>query len=137
MNRGEKEIQAVIRTLIQGLENSDMRMVERVYNHSPSLLIFLEGPKMKVVGWKPMRRAVSGFLRSHTKIRSQLNKDSRFVADGHLGVFYGTFRFRAVNRKTGKLIEWTARNTFVFQKTGNRWRIIHEHDSFPVPLPGA
>lgn len=137
MNTGTKEIRAVIRRLIQGLEKRDMRPIEQVYQHSPSLLIFLEGPKMKIVGWNAMKSAISEFLRTHTEIRSRLNRDCRFVADGRLGVFYGTYRFRAVNRKTGKPVKWTARNTFVFQKTRKGWRIIHEHDSFPTPLPGV
>jgi len=137
MKTRTKEIRAVIGRLIEGLEKGDMRPIEQVYRHSPSLLIFLEGPKMKLVGWNTMKNAVSEFLRTHTKIRSRLNPDCRFVAEGRLGVFYGTYRFRAVNRKTGKPVKWTARNTFVFQKTRKGWRIIHEHDSFPVPLSGA
>ncbi len=137
MNTREREIRSLIRTLVEGLVNGDMRIVEQAYQHSPSLLIFLEGPRMKLIGWKAMRKAVSGFLRTHTKIRSHLNRDSRFIADGRLGVFYGTYRFQAVNRLTGKPVGWMARNTFVFRKIGNRWKIIHEHDSFPAPLPGA
>lgn len=137
MNAGERAIRAAIYTLIQGLQNNDMRRVERVYAHNRNLLVFMEGPKMKVVGWRPMRKAVADFLRTHKDIQSRLNRDCRFVASGRLGVFYGTYRFKAVNRKTGKRIRWTARNTFIFKKMGKRWKVIHEHDSFPVPTPGS
>lgn len=137
MNAGEKGIRAAIYTLIQGLQNNDMRLVEQVYAHTPNLLVFLEGPNMKLVGWKAMRKAVAGFLRAHTGIRSHLNKDCRFVVSGQLGAFYGTYRFEAVNRKSGKRIRWTARNTFLFKRLAKRWKVIHEHDSFPVRLPSS
>lgn len=137
MSAGGKAIRAAIYTLIAGLQNNDIRLVEQVYAHTPNLLVFLEGPNMKLVGWKAMRRAVSEFLRGHTAIQSRLNKDCRFVVSGGLGAFYGTYRFKAVNRKTGKRIRWTARNTFLFKKIGNDWKVIHEHDSFPVSLPDS
>lgn len=137
MNAEEKALRSVIETLIQGLQSNDMRLVEQAYSHDRNLLVFLEGPKMKLVGWKAMKEAVSSFLRSHTQIQSRLNKDSRFIADGQLGIFYGTYRFKAINKNTGKPVRWTARNTFVFRKIGGRWRVIHEHDSFPAPMPGA
>ena len=137
MNAGEETIRTAIYTLIEGLQNNDMRLVEQVYAHTRDLLVFLEGPNLKLVGWKAMRKAVSEFLRTHTGIQSRLNKDSRFVVSGRLGAFYGTYRFRAINRKTGKRVQWTARNTFLFKKVGNRWKVIHEHDSFPLHLPGS
>ncbi len=135
MNPGEKAIRSIIETLFEGLQNNDIKLLERGYGHTRNLLVFPEGPKMKVVGWKTMRKAIADFLRTHTNIQSRLNKDCRFIADGRLGVYYGTYRFGAVNRKTGKRIRFTARNTFIFRKIGRHWKVVHEHDSFPVPMP--
>lgn len=137
MKAGERALRAVIQTLIRGLQENNMQLIGKVYAHSRNLLVFLEGPQMKLVGWKAMRKAISDFLNTHTQIQSRLNKDCRFIADRQLGVFYGTYRFKAVNRKSGKPIRWTARNTFLFRKTGKQWKVIHEHDSFPAPIPSS
>ncbi|SRR5258706_12930440 len=135
MHKDEKAIRAVVATLIRGLETNDLSLIETVYSHDPELLVFLEGPKMKLVGWEAMRKGMSNFLRDHKKIQSQLNDDCRYVISNEVGFFYGTFRFRAVNKKTGKALRFVARNTFIFRKIRGQWRVIHEHDSFPSPTP--
>jgi len=135
MNAAEKELRGLVGTLINGLQTENMQIVEQVYDHSARLLVFLEGPQMKVKGWSELRKAISEFLRTHTKIQSRLNNDSRVIVTGNLGVFYGTFRLRAINRKTREPIDWTARNTFIFRKIHGKWKVVHEHDSFPAAPP--
>ncbi|MFZ0736982.1 MAG: nuclear transport factor 2 family protein [Candidatus Acidiferrales bacterium] len=135
MNAAEKELRGLVGTLIKGLQTENMQIVEQVYDHSPSLLVFLEGPQMKVKGWSELKKAISEFLRTHTRIESRLNNDSRFIVTENLGVFYGTFRLRAVDRETREPIKWTARNTFVFRKIHGKWKVVHEHDSFPAAPP--
>jgi ketosteroid isomerase-like protein len=69
------------------------------------------------------------------EISSKLSEPTIFVS-GDLAVAHGFVHLSGVKKKEGPLDNWF-RSTVVLKKTNDGWRIVHEHNSFPMKMDGS
>lgn len=58
------------------------------------------------------------------------------MVSGDLAVAFGLLRMRGTKKKEGPLDQWS-RSTVVLARRGGDWRIVHEHNSFPLQMDGS
>lgn len=62
--------------------------------------------------------------------------DPAIIISGDLALVYGLTRMRGDKKGEGRLDEWH-RSTIALRRTDGAWRIIHEHNSFPLNMDGS
>jgi ketosteroid isomerase-like protein len=62
--------------------------------------------------------------------------DPTVIVDGGLAVVYGLSRMQGVKKGEGPLVAWN-RRTVVLQRRGGKWKIVHEHSSYPMAMDGT
>lgn len=58
------------------------------------------------------------------------------LVDGDLAVAFGLSRMQGTKAGEGPLDNWF-RRTVVLQRREGRWRIVHDHSSFPMLMDGS
>ena len=58
------------------------------------------------------------------------------LVEGDLAVVFGLSRMRGVKRGDGPVDSWN-RRTVVLRRSGEGWRIVHEHGSYPMAMDGS
>jgi ketosteroid isomerase-like protein len=58
------------------------------------------------------------------------------LIDGDLAVAYGFSRMRGNKKGDGPIDSWN-RRTVVLRRSSGRWRILHEHSSYPMAMDGS
>lgn len=69
-------------------------------------------------------------------VRAELDDAPSVRSDGDLAVVHGLLRIRGIKRGEGPVDVWT-RSTTVLARRDGRWRIVHEHGSFPMRMDGS
>lgn len=62
--------------------------------------------------------------------------DPEVLVDGDLAVVFGLSRMRGQKKESGPVDAWN-RRTVVLQRIDGRWRIVHEHSSYPMAMDGS
>ena len=62
--------------------------------------------------------------------------DPTIIVDGNLAVVFGHSRMRGHKKQSGPVDSWN-RRTVVLRRTDDAWRIVHEHNSYPVKMDGS
>ncbi|CAN7685072.1 nuclear transport factor 2 family protein [Rhizobium sp. LjRoot30] len=58
------------------------------------------------------------------------------IVDGDLAVVFGLNRMQGVKKDGGPLDAWN-RRTVVLHRRNGQWKIIHEHNSYPMAMDGT
>lgn len=58
------------------------------------------------------------------------------VVEGDLAVVFGLSRMQGVKRGFGPVDAWN-RRTIVLLKLDGKWKIVHEHSSYPMAMDGS
>ena len=61
-------------------------------------------------------------------------RDRQIAARDDLGVAFGLLHFTTMNRPDRKKMDMWMRWTAAFRKVNGEWKIVHEHDSFPIDM---
>jgi ketosteroid isomerase-like protein len=103
-------------------------------------LTFFDFAPLKYTGWREYAEGVQKLFFDNMPPNSsgiRLSNDFRLHRFGNGAVTTTTFHFWA-NMKDGTRIEKDGRHTAVWEKTGKKWLIVHDHWSFPFsPGPQA
>ena len=62
--------------------------------------------------------------------------DPQIIIDGDLAVAFGLSRMTGIKTDGAKVDSWS-RRTVVLQRSGEGWKIVHEHASFPMAMDGS
>jgi ketosteroid isomerase-like protein len=62
--------------------------------------------------------------------------DPAVLIDGDLAVAFGHSRMRGNKKDAGPVDSWN-RKTVVLQRSGGKWRIVHDHNSYPMAMDGS
>ena len=58
------------------------------------------------------------------------------LIEGDLAVAFGFSRMRGTKKGSGPVDSWN-RRTVVLQRASGKWRIVHEHNSYPMAMDGS
>lgn len=134
--RTEAELELVSRveSLFAAVAAKDVAGIEACYLNEPSLLVFVEGPRMRNVGWESIKLGWRHFLEASMELRGYTwGEDLLIRVRGEAGFVAATNRFEW--RIKGRELSLEMRGTWAMERLDGQWRIVHEHASFPHPDP--
>jgi ketosteroid isomerase-like protein len=68
-------------------------------------------------------------------VQVSIDQPTIMVSDD-LAVAFGLLRMRGTKKKEGPVDQWS-RSTVVLARRDGDWRIVHEHNSFPMKMDGS
>jgi ketosteroid isomerase-like protein len=130
----ERTIRDLTVRLVFAWESCDVERVEPFFTGDPDALFFDAAP-LKYIGWAAYKKAsVENFTYRFPRQKFQIHDDMIVVHSGDLAV--SGFTLHLYTETTdGEPLDADGRCTFVWQRQGERWVIVHEHLSLPQELP--
>ena len=130
----ERELLARMEALFSAIAAKDLGGIEACYLNEPSLLVFLEGPRTRNVGWENIKVGWRHFLEASMELKGfEWGDDLLIRVCGGAGFVAATNRFHW--RIKGRDLAVEMRGTWAMERIDGAWRIVHEHGSFPHPDP--
>ena len=103
----------------------------RFYAKNPDLVFFDVDP-LKYTGWQQYHdNFKNNMAPGFTSLTITPNNDVKITRSGNLAIATLTFHLSA-KAKDGTALEFEGRHTMVWQLSGGKWLIIHEHVSKPL-----
>lgn len=125
---------ARMESLFAAIAAKDMVGIEACYLNDPSLLVFVEGPRMRNVGWESIRVGWRHFLDASMELRGYAwGEDLLIRVRGDAGFVAATNRYDWRIKDRDLTLEM--RGTWAMERGNGEWRIVHEHASFPHANP--
>ena len=127
--RAEKAaIKSVLGEYIAAVERKDLRRYGGVMDHNPGMVNFGTDASERIVGWDLLKKAMNAQFASLTKQRISATFTTVALApNGRFAWATSMWLFRA---KMGKqAIRLPVRSSWVLEKRGRRWVIVHFHKS--------
>jgi ketosteroid isomerase-like protein len=124
-----------LRDLFDAIIRRDVDVILSRYVQDDRLLVFVEGPPGRMVGWDEAfaRGAWLDALEHAPFERLELGDDLRFGESGGLAWAAATVEWTVV--VDGVRREGTNRGTWVLERSDDQWRILCEHVSFETADP--
>ena len=133
-NVAEGELLSRMESLFTAIAGKDLPGIEACYLNEPSLLVFLEGPRTRNVGWESIKRGWRHFLDASMELRGFTWGDDLLIrVRGDAGFVAATNRYDW--RVKGRDLALEMRGTWAMERINGSWTIVHEHGSFPHPNP--
>ena len=130
----ERELLTRMERLFAAVAGKDLAGIEACYLNEPSLLVFVEGPRMRNVGWESIKVGWREFLDASMELRGYAwGEDLLIRVRGDAGFVAATNRFDWRIKDREVTVEM--RGTWAMERLNGEWRIVHEHGSFPHPDP--
>ena len=125
---------ARLEALFKALMAKNLPGIEACYLNEPTLLVFLEGPRSRNVGWEKIRIGWQHFMEAPMRLENVEWGDDRLVrVRGEAGFVAST---NSYTWRTGeKSLTVEMRATWAMERVAGTWRIVHEHVSLPHPDP--
>ena len=115
-------------------ESMDVSKVAKFFSKEPNLMFFDAAP-LKYIGWENYEKSsLENFTYRFTHQKFKLYDDMIVRRNGNLAVTAFTLHLD-VTKADGEKIDTDGRVTFVWEKQGDQWLIVHEHLSIPQVLP--
>jgi ketosteroid isomerase-like protein len=128
------ELVSRMEALFKAVAAKDLRAIEACYLNEPALLVFLEGPRSRNIGWENIRVGWRHFIDAPMRLKKYEWGEDRLVrVRGDAGFVAATNRFTW--EMGGKDLVVEMRATWAMERVGGTWRIVHEHASLPHPDP--
>jgi uncharacterized protein (TIGR02246 family) len=131
--KDEQEIRALIQQMIAAFKAKDITTLMSAYVPNESLVVFDLTPPLHQVGAQMYQKGWEAFLAAFPGPVEVEMTEMSIETEGTLGVSHDIDHW-VLTDKEGKKITLTFRATNVYRKIDGKWRIIHEHNSFPVDL---
>jgi len=115
--------------IIAAYERRDTKALKSFYAQQPGALFFWE--RKMSYSWQQIDHTIDSLVSAvaHLKLTTS---EFRSGGSGNTGWFATTFHVERVTPE-GKRFASDGRWTVVAERIGGRWRIVHEHTSFPLP----
>ena len=125
----ESEIRELLESRSDAIRSKDIDRLMSFYR--PDIVYFDIVPGLQYVGSDALRpRFLEWFDGFEGPIRQEIG-ESNVVVSGDVAVAYMLIHAGGTP-KGGTEVDYWVRGTSVFQRSGDRWLIVHEHVSVPV-----
>jgi ketosteroid isomerase-like protein len=95
-------------------------------------LAFFDVAPLKYKGWQEYGEGSQRTIADWKSVKLTLGPDFKAYKNGNVAWATFTMVFE-IEPKSDDTVKATARGTDIFEKRGDRWVIIHEHISVPMP----
>lgn len=130
-----KEIEQVIKNYAQSIDTIDIGLAEKIWQTNEQTTFI--HPRGTEVGWEAVKNNFYKEVMGQTFSKRQLNiHDVNIQVYGNSAVAMFTWDFPAIFRTDGTPITTYGRESQVYKKTADGWRIVHVHYS-NMPVTGA
>jgi ketosteroid isomerase-like protein len=127
------DITALENALAAAVQAKDLDKTLSYYEMSDRLLLFDAIPPRQYAGADAVRKDFKGFYDNFVgPIKFELT-DLQVMADARIG-FAHSIQHVSGAGKDGKQVDMTFRVTDCLRKIGGKWKIVHQHISFPVDI---
>ncbi|CAN5771704.1 hypothetical protein BH18ACI4_BH18ACI4_00230 [soil metagenome] len=117
--------------IIATYERRDTKTLKSFYAKQPQALFFWE--RKMSYSWDQLDNTMDALVSAVVKLKLA-TREFRSGGAGNNGWFAATFHALRITPE-GKEISSAGRWTVVAEKVNERWLIVHEHTSFPLPEP--
>jgi ketosteroid isomerase-like protein len=128
---------ALMQEILDSWANLDPTESARFYAKDPNN-VFYEIAPLKYTGWSEYAEAVKKIAPVYKSIYSSIKltmaNDAQVHRHGNLTWATGTCHWNALKRN-GSQERLEARWTVAWELRGNKWLIVHDHFSVPLPAP--
>lgn len=128
----KKAIEGVLDSYITSIENEDIELYSKILDHNPDMVNFGTAANERIVGWNALKKVIEeqNAVLSETKI-TQSDITVNVSDDGKLAYATSLWDFRT---KMGEqVIQLPIRCSWILEKQGKDWKIIHFHKSVGTP----
>jgi ketosteroid isomerase-like protein len=122
---------AYLQKIWDGWASLNTANVAGYYNQEPDHAFFDVAP-VKYNSWKEYEGGVQAILKGYKTAKLTVNDDAKVHGLGDTAWVTATVKEDATTT-SGKREMATWRWTAVFEKSGDKWLIVHEHVSAPMP----
>jgi ketosteroid isomerase-like protein len=119
--------------LIAATRAKNVDQMMSYYDSGDKLVVFDAIEPLQYVGAESWRKDIEGFMGAFPATVKVELTDLVVVNDGRIGFAHSIQRFTGID-KNGKRAEFTSRVTDCLEKRHGKWKIVHEHISFPADL---
>ena len=125
-----KEIDIQLNRLVAGYESRDVTAIMVQYALRDDIVVFDVTPPLQFTGYKTYSKSYDDFYAAFPGPVSVDVKQRQIFPVGDLAYTHEINTWTVVDAE-GRPTTFTARETYVFQKIGGKWLIVHEHASVP------
>jgi uncharacterized protein (TIGR02246 family) len=121
-------IKAVLDTYVRSIENEDIELYARIFEHDSDMVNFGSAATQRIVGWDALRKVIDAQnpLLSGTKI-TQSDVSTNVSPEGRFAWATSMWNFKATIG--AQAIELPVRCTWILEKRDKDWKIVHFHKS--------
>jgi uncharacterized protein (TIGR02246 family) len=133
----EKDIRALMDRFAAGMKAKDVNQIMSIYSPGKDLVVFDVIPPRQYVGAEAYRKDFEDLFKIFAgPVDTCEINDLAIVVDKKMAYSHSIQHIIFTDNE-GKKTEFNVRVTDVFQKSGRKWMIVHEHVSWPVdPMTG-
>jgi ketosteroid isomerase-like protein len=129
-------IAALEQRIAKAVEAKDAKAILANYQAGNSLLVFDVLPPRQYSGWGAYLKDWQDALAGCADAPKMQISDLVTQVEGPFAYSHSLQHFVCTDPKGNKL-DLTWRTTDVYRKSGGKWLVVHEHNSFPVDLTTA
>ena len=121
-------IKSVLTDYIVSIENEDIELYGKIFVHDPDMVNFGTGANERIVGWDALKKVIEAQndAISETKItQSDITID--LSNEGQFAWATSLWDFKA--KMGDQVMQLPVRCSWILEKIGNEWKIIHFHKS--------
>jgi uncharacterized protein (TIGR02246 family) len=121
-------INAVLDNYIRSIEKEDIELYGKIFVHDPDMVNFGTGAKERIVGWDALRKVIEAqnAALSETEI-TQSDVTINLSPEGQFA--WVTCRWNFKSTMEAQVMQLPVRCSWVLEKRGNDWKIVHFHKS--------
>jgi ketosteroid isomerase-like protein len=123
---------ALLQKITEAWSSTDASGVAQYYAQEPGHVYYDITP-MKYNGWQEYAAGYNKLMANYSSVKFILGPDAQAHQHGNLAWSTTTWRAELVKGGTKETLEgrWTA----IFERRGDKWIIVHDHFSVPLPPP--
>jgi len=123
-------IKSVLDSYVTAVENADIKLYSKVVANDPDTVNFGTDASERIVGWDALKKAIEAQFTAlpGTKIAVS-DVTVNVLSGGQFAWATSLWVFKATVAATGQTIELPVRCSWVLEKRGRGWVIVHFHKS--------
>jgi len=132
----KREVTEVVGTIFRNLQNMDAEALYQSYSDSPDFIqITTEG---SMLGFQQAKNLHANWFLSLTSLRVTSLKETFRFLPGNTVIYSWLGKFDMATKQGVLLKSEMFTITFIFSKTGNQWKVVHQQGSSlpPVQIKG-
>jgi ketosteroid isomerase-like protein len=126
---------ALMQKILDAWSTLDPQKAAEYYSTNPANVYFDIAP-LKYKGWNEYQNGVTEIFKAYSSLKLTVNDDAEVHGSGKSAWATATFHLEGTH-KDGSKESGEGRWTAVWEKSGDKWLIVHEHVSVPAPTPPA